>query len=107
MLLLCGMLALIHVTEVSLWCTRFFIDSYWLGTQVYHVPCDVMFPFSVVLRHGLLQLKITLTSRSSCFCPLSAGITGKCPAYIWSLKEVVLLLLVCLVYLLYLRLALN
>lgn len=40
MLLLCGMLALIHVTEVSLWCTRFFIDSYWLGTLVCHVPCD-------------------------------------------------------------------
>lgn len=42
MLLLCGMLSLIHVTEVSLWCARFFIDSYWLGTLVYHVPCDVV-----------------------------------------------------------------
>lgn len=58
MLLLCGMLSLIHVTEVSLWCTRFFIDSYWLGTLVYHVPCDVMFPFLVVLRNGLLEVSI-------------------------------------------------
>lgn len=56
MLLLCGTLSLIHVTEVSLWCTRFFIDSYWLGTLVYHGPCDVMFPFFVVLRNGLLSL---------------------------------------------------
>lgn len=56
MLLLCGTLSLIHVTEVSLWCTRFFIDSYWLGTLVYHGSCDVMFPFFVVLRNGLLSL---------------------------------------------------
>lgn len=50
MLLLCGMLLLIHVaTEVSLWCTRFFIDYYWLGALVYQVPRDAyIFLFSYV-----------------------------------------------------------
>ena len=57
MLLLCGMLPLIRVaTDVSLRCTRFSIDYYWLGTLVYQVPEMLIFPFFLmfILRHDLI-----------------------------------------------------